>query len=540
MNALRIEPQVQWTTASPLWSALPQEPAQRQQRMRSPALLRFASDTFMEDLAQRLQNVLLGMAPDLSDLVARAESFRERPTGAPPGWQPDIQNMPLKLYQPVHGHFYLVAASLVCRIPGMPDRFVDTARGEKASFVLRRIGSNGQEMAWVRDPVQGKGWTTLTPDATGDYKTLAGFEELYPLFPVNFTENNRHRRLLVGLLPTSSRDTFQAAPQLSPILGENDTAVQDERKRLGADPRLEEAKGRVTDMLDAFKTHLVPPLDVLETSRFILLDLAEVLATYLPALWQAIKDNARPAQQALTSLYELLARSTLTDRVSSTQITWLAALQAVRSEFDHSNYDAANLQYDLRQTNLDGDTLYAAFKDALDATPPPAMPPASSTAPADVAVPKLDARPGVKYILRCVYQRPQCGPLHPDVLSNATEAFELASFFDFDAPARPIRISMPVDTSVAGLRKFKKNVAFILSDKLRQQMECVSDAKKALDGSLGCDQEFNIGTICSFSIPIITICAFIVLFIFLILLNIVFWWLPFIRICFPISLKAKG
>jgi hypothetical protein len=100
---------------------------------------------------------------------------------------------------------------------------------------------------------------------------------------------------------------------------------------------------------------------------------------------------------------------------------------------------------------------------------------------------------------------------------------------------------MPVDTSIAGLRKFKKNVAFIISDKLRQQMECLgSNAKKVMDGSFGCDQEFNIGTICSFSIPIITICALIVLFIFLIILNIIFWWLPFIRICFPISLKAKG
>ena len=40
--------------------------------------------------------------------------------------------------------------------------------------------------------------------------------------------------------------------------------------------------------------------------------------------------------------------------------------------------------------------------------------------------------------------------------------------------------------------------------------------------------------ICSFSIPIITICAMIVLFIFVILLNIVFFWMPFLKICFPL------
>src|SRR5258708_4395784 len=134
---MMIEPQVQWTTASPLWRTLPQEPTRRQQQMQRPALLRFASDTFMEDLAQRLQTVLPDVPPDLSDLVARPESFREPPTGAPPNWQPEETQ--LKLYQPVHGHFYLIAASLVCRIAGMPDRFVNTAQGEKASFVLRRI-----------------------------------------------------------------------------------------------------------------------------------------------------------------------------------------------------------------------------------------------------------------------------------------------------------------------------------------------------------------------------------------------------------------
>src|SRR5947208_12619486 len=112
MSAVKLEPQVQWTTASPLWNTLPQDPVQRQQRMQCPAVLRFASDTFMEDLTQRFQNVLPGTQPDLSDLIARPESFRERPTGAPANWQPDVQHMPLKLYQPVHGHFYLIAASL--------------------------------------------------------------------------------------------------------------------------------------------------------------------------------------------------------------------------------------------------------------------------------------------------------------------------------------------------------------------------------------------------------------------------------------------
>jgi hypothetical protein len=50
--------------------------------------------------------------------------------------------------------------------------------------------------------------------------------------------------------------------------------------------------------------------------------------------------------------------------------------------------------------------------------------------------------------------------------------------------------------------------------------------------------EVDLGLVCSFSIPIITICALIVLMIAISLLNIVFWWMPFLRICFPLQLKA--
>jgi hypothetical protein len=46
--------------------------------------------------------------------------------------------------------------------------------------------------------------------------------------------------------------------------------------------------------------------------------------------------------------------------------------------------------------------------------------------------------------------------------------------------------------------------------------------------------------ICSFSFQIIFLVAFLVMFIFLILFNIIFWWLPFLKICFPIPRKPRG
>ena len=106
-------------------------------------------------------------------------------------------------------------------------------------------------------------------------------------------------------------------------------------------------------------------------------------------------------------------------------------------------------------------------------------------------------------------------------------------------PARRIHIPLPIDTSIAGLRKAPKNVSMLISREMRQQMQRMTDLKKGLNGELSSAESFDLGLLCSFSIPIITICALFVLMMFLILLNIVFWWLPFFRVCLPVPLKAK-
>ena len=55
-------------------------------------------------------------------------------------------------------------------------------------------------------------------------------------------------------------------------------------------------------------------------------------------------------------------------------------------------------------------------------------------------------------------------------LSDPSARFQMAGFFDPDAPARPIRIALPIDTSPAGLRKHDKNTAFMISDILCGQI----------------------------------------------------------------------
>lgn len=156
------------------------------------------------------------------------------------------------------------------------------------------------------------------------------------------------------------------------------------------------------------------------------------------------------------------------------------------------------------------------------------------------------------FIIRCVFERPNCGPLQPAVISDVTEPFLMAGFFDPDAPARPIRIGLPVDTTPAGLRKFDKNTAFMISDVLCGQIERAKGLglgdlvrtvlpfplHKDLDvpdkGPCTDADGLSVGMICSLSIPIITICALILLMIMVSLLDIIFHWMPYFIMCWPL------
>src|SRR5438105_2253715 len=116
-------PQVQWQAPNPLWGEFSRQ--HDFASLRRPALLRFASDRFMQDL----QSLLQSSPQRLRDYVAQGETWRAPAAGL--GAAPQQSGTPLKLFQPIHARFYLVAASLTCRMPGLPDRTVNVAQGEK-------------------------------------------------------------------------------------------------------------------------------------------------------------------------------------------------------------------------------------------------------------------------------------------------------------------------------------------------------------------------------------------------------------------------
>lgn len=164
-----------------------------------------------------------------------------------------------------------------------------------------------------------------------------------------------------------------------------------------------------------------------------------------------------------------------------------------------------------------------------------------------------------QFILRFVHLNADCGPMHPPTLSQPSASFELANFFDSDAPARPIRITLPMDTSPAGLRKHARGTAFVLSDMLCGQVQRAKgmgfidlvlqvlpwplhkDIDTGDGGGCKNAKGIDIGMICSLSIPIITLCALILLTIIITLLDFIFRWVPFFILCFPVpKLKGKG
>jgi hypothetical protein len=715
---------VQWTAPAPLWpeAADAAELNVRRRTLRRPAILRFASDTFMEDFLALMENE----PARLSQLVAQPETWRgPTPPIAPIARKPAFlrplnrlrlaaekkkspgalatsggalanttdatlapnallaSDAPLKLYQPAHQRFYLITACLVCGRAGLPDRALNPARDERASFVLRRLlppgflNANGhvnreqpmpafdegswEEYALVTSAAGAASWQKVVAGQNARAGSLVAGEEQLPLFPVNYTQDDgRRRRVLAGLVPVGKREHYMGASALaaSTATPDDDSVKSYDRP---IDPRMMPLWLDVTEpwarlieqAATAFKMFAAPPafpptedkefkLDpkkatlklqreqIQTISWYILLDFAGFLEQHLPNVWLTVSGQSTPTlydeETALLNALDATAFDAAT--LAKIKNETPAAADELISLVKDVNYQPAdvvgNLAAALRAikggTPLDAakakkiaddlEAVTASYRrDAPDALwptflfpladsefegplPPKATgatddpdrflkaaervshlaslveaalkkQPETFAAPLPLAAQKvMDTRAGW-FTIRCVYERPECGPIDPPVVSEPTRAFQLAGFFDPDAPARPIRIALPLDTSPAGLRKFDKNTAFMISDMLCGQIDRAKGmslgdlVRSVLPWPLHKDLSvpdkgpckepggsLEFGMICSLSIPIITICALLLLMIIVSLLNIIFSWLPYFLICFPLpgisSKNAKG
>jgi len=610
------ETHIEWTSPAPLWwqGFEPGDPTARR-AFRTPAILRFATDSFMDELHSLMKadparlpefvalpetwsappgeperaKPLSGLALKLQQARTAAVRRLEARQGKLPALPAGPAQRPLKLYQPAHQRFYMVSACLVCRTVGLPDRVVDTTKQEKVEFVVRLLQprtagainpdpNDCAEFAFV-----GGAWQPVV-----NTEALLDGEDTNPLSPLTYTElDNRTRRLFTGLVPVGRREAYLAASQPQPSTDPSPAVPLTSPRQMAFKSKVTVPWSALEQVAVAANSSTAPPpsgsgatqaqindlassrntaLDqILGMSWYVFLDFANYLADNLANVW-----NGTPRTSAETALYQKLA----TTRDFATNMTLLAAirnakqqeqtLEGLKTPYPVSKvgWPAANLIFPLADLTANGvrklspaltrDTIEALVVAALPAEAKPTLPvPLVAQAP-------VNPMTSPWFTIRCVLERPNCPGIADPVVSEPSAAFQMSAFFDPDAPARPIRIGLPVDTSPAGLRKFDRNTAFIMSDTLCGQV------KRAGSMSLGdlvlsvlpfpfhqslpsgggapCKSGSDpMGMVCSFSIPIITICALIILIIIVKLLDIIFFWMPFFQICLPLpKFDAKG
>jgi len=694
-----------WRAPAPLWPTLAEA--------ESPQLLRFAGDDFMDRLLALLAAPALDAARSdaLAALLAQAETWRDgtpampqaatasplaarlqaranqglgarlgarlagaarqraagaasaaaAPAAAPATASAAASTRRLKLFQPAHQRHYLVTASLVCQLPGLPDRRVDTAHQEVVGFVLRRLLPNDALAAALdkagqpfrpdqRGATQAAGavdeyaFTTGTTSTSGQpqwrrcddpLQPLAG-EELLPMFPLGYSQlDGRARRLLAGTVPVARREAYLGAPEASSAATPGGPADDDDprltllRKTVtGPWRQLVEQAQAFANGVEADKDFINAPGNEKDAARralrdqlqvgswYVLADLAAFLQAELPAVWQRLTGAGAALSASEQAVVDSLAAATLDDATLRSQLalpaldlpgqphqdavdpqhTLAQALALVVQPAVASQLDSAATPFSASKGRAGWPALLfpladgtrpgfaplplpaaarAALLNTLGTLPPDrlrfaalndlllrvqaALPPLPASRPKinTIAAP---ARPETEawFVIRCVYRRPACEDLHAAVVSRPSVPFQLAAYFDPDAPARAIRIGLPVDTSPGGLRKFDKNTAFIMSDMLCGQVQrakgmgLVDLVRSVLPFPLHKDLDvgdmqacskangdsLQIGMICSLSIPIITLCALILLLIMVSLLDLIFRWMPWFAVCFPI-LKRK-
>lgn len=472
---------VRWRNPSPLWS-LVVRPGGNDERFLSPTILRFDTDDFMD----RVQQLLADDPTRLRDLVVRPETWRAPDSG----WQQEEAPESVKLFQPIHGRFYLVAGSLVCDQPGLPDRKVDAALGDQVGFVLRRLVDGGEEAWIVNEDTEWK--------SASDPALLEESEEVQPLFPLPFATAEVPRRLWAALLPVTSGETYPFTP-------------------LDTEPLI---RARMLEF-DAWRESVLEPLEALEGELARVSDAGSALTA----------DQIARATGIAKSVVELAGKGGLVHAASRRASERAGDLWT--SAFNETLPATTTVQEMLDALGgLDREKFREEIRDALLA----GVPTETSEKQITTRRPKYYGA-ATRYVVRLVFRRAVCEGIHDPTVSGPSRAFRVAEFLDGDAPQRPVRIGLPTSFGDGGFpfNKFPRSMAFLLSKELRDRIE---DAKNQEPFNLAKDPVGAGDQACSFSIPIVTLCAMILMIIIASILNIVFSWLSFLKVCVPIQIPS--
>ena len=636
-----------WTSPVPFWN----DDAPDGDLLR-PRILRFATDSFMEDLFALLERDPRG----LPALEAEPETWRgpSRRSDAVLGATPSTESVSfaklrrrllgrseapriddpdtgaLKLYQPAHQRHYLVSGVLACTArPGFPDRTVDKSRNQSVSMLLRRLvppehgeafDENGHmsgkwtEAAFVNGPQPR--WVRI-PDST----RLAAGEERLPVFSATYKElDDRCRRLFLGTIPVGRREVYQSTPieqAIAPNPDTSETSMEQlggllDKSILGPWQVLAES---CFDALGNTPEHLISrgssdaiPMVIDSASQPDPAILAAFRADKQIASWHILAELREfllhyGTKSVKTALEHSDASATALDPLRTT-IRWsgrdawisianhfaanlavavveigrernLSLLSAPKPEVEHQllfpRHDTTTVAakpadrwpdflFLLADPYLGGypgtsgrncivPKLQALRESILRMCDPALAPPASTT----IRIPSSSR--DAWYSVRFVLEHPECTH-HEEIVGPPTVPFQMAGYFDANAPVRPVRIGLPIDPTPEGLRKADRNTVFMLSDTMCNQISRMKGIgfvdlvlsvlpwpfHKALPKPPAgdCKNGNELGMMLVLSIPIITLCALIILIIMVTLLDMVFKWLPFFMFWIPVKKDPKG
>jgi hypothetical protein len=476
----------------------------------------------------------------------------------------DAQQL-LRLYQPVHRTFHVALCELVCDQPGHPR--LDPSKLDSAGLVVRRVSRRGGApgrfpQAWLsvgrqlrgwqplpvadwdrdpdplRRPVKGGGSAELVSRALERARLVDGAEQVTALFiaPPDVCARAR-KTILYGLVPTASAErSEQAAPAIQPSDYDRQPGDSDKDDLRSIVPRFLRANPRGLELgglsqltfgarAAAYQTTSGEGV-ASEADRRLLAEFLNFLKFLRASL-----DAFGPSAEAL-ALRGLLAQMLLPadqdefdrgkGRPADQALAQAVIALTAQMPDDASQPQSFTMPY---RWPIVSDDLAASIllqiKKSLSANLSVAQP----------GVPRFDD-PSALYQVRAFARIRRDDGCPPELVwSEPSEPFSIVPWYE-SGVVPPVQIRLPDITSKL-VRNLRPNVAFRIPKRLFNFLN-ENDPKDLIDGKGKEGSEFGLEWICGFNISIIFMVAFIVMFIFLVLLNIVFWWLPFIRICFPI------
>ncbi len=468
----------------------------------------------------------------------------------------------LKLFQPVHRIFHLALFEVVCDQPGQPR--LDPAKIESAGLVIRRFGGKGAfGEAWMKSERGPVGWrripsaqaARLDPDAAQrhlpDQGNAAVNERLSQVVNRDgvYSEDvvtlyvaapeiceAAGKTIVFGLIPTASAETGDPAPVEDPYDDDEIAAQVPRFLRAGKPASISELAG---------KSYTYESADA--ASRFAGYEFSEAS---VPALDEP-QDGDSGSLLSAKQMHGFLAML----KVLAIQLDAFGT--SSDSKRLRETLSAIELPFGREKVKADGWLQQAA--DALVMSPgtgssvrlPDAWPEVSSraaTAIRDAFGKALQNRfaaftprttrfddPNGRYRISGFVRVLRDDGCPPEIVwSEPSQPYVVASWFD-NSSTPPVLVRLP-PLNRNNIKKLKPNVSFVVPKTLFNLLSC-NKPKDLIDGNGKDCGDGGLDWICGFNIPIITLCAFIVLNIFLTLFNIIFFWLPFIKICFPLPKK---